>query len=168
MWLMCLGVNRRGLSHCCVHVTLINIQKQIMSDGTFKFLQCSIFMVFIRLRLSNSLLFFFEILYSIFYLLILDWVILFFSDNLSHGRENHMPMVAVIECPNVQLVKLGIRALDNFPCLSVPYNARDSQYQVKMFWNKWSFSSMSVFRSLSYLIYLILAFLDSWMATSCC
>ncbi|RZB74984.1 DNA polymerase epsilon catalytic subunit A-like [Glycine soja] len=48
----------------------------------------------------------------------------------SHGRENHMPMVAVIECPNVQLVKLGIRALDNFPCLSVPYNARDSQYQI--------------------------------------
>jgi len=44
-----------------------------------------------------------------------------------------VPMVAVIECPNVQLVKLGIRALDDFPCLSVPYNARDSQYQVKMF-----------------------------------
>jgi len=41
-------------------------------------------------------------------------------------------MVAVIECPNVQLIKLGIRALDDFPCLSVPYNARDSQYQVKM------------------------------------
>ncbi|KAG2397467.1 DNA polymerase epsilon catalytic subunit [Vigna angularis] len=48
----------------------------------------------------------------------------------SHGRENHVPMVAVIECPNVQLVKLGIRALDDFPCLSVPYNARDSQYQI--------------------------------------
>ncbi|KHN21127.1 DNA polymerase epsilon catalytic subunit A [Glycine soja] len=48
----------------------------------------------------------------------------------SHGRENHMPMVAVIECPNVQLVKLGIQVLDNFPCLSVPYNARDSQYQI--------------------------------------
>uniref|UniRef100_A0A0R0HLB0 DNA polymerase epsilon catalytic subunit n=1 Tax=Glycine max TaxID=3847 RepID=A0A0R0HLB0_SOYBN len=55
-------------------------------------------------------------------------------------RENHMPMVAVIECPNVQLVKLGIQVLDNFPCLSVPYNARDSQYQVKMFLNKWSYS----------------------------
>ncbi|CAJ1979167.1 unnamed protein product [Sphenostylis stenocarpa] len=48
----------------------------------------------------------------------------------SHGRENHVPMVAVIECPNVQLVKLGIRTLDDFPCLSVPYNARDSQYQI--------------------------------------
>ncbi|ESW04397.1 hypothetical protein PHAVU_011G091900 [Phaseolus vulgaris] len=48
----------------------------------------------------------------------------------SHGRENHVPVVAVIECPNVQLVKLGIRALDDFPCLSIPYNARDSQYQI--------------------------------------
>ncbi|KAL2328488.1 hypothetical protein Fmac_021915 [Flemingia macrophylla] len=48
----------------------------------------------------------------------------------SHGRENHAPMVALIECPNVQLVKSGIRILDEFPCLSVPYNARDSQYQI--------------------------------------
>jgi len=40
-------------------------------------------------------------------------------------------MVAVIECPDVQLLKLGIRALDDFPCLSIPSNARDSQYQVK-------------------------------------
>ncbi|WVZ02207.1 hypothetical protein V8G54_023013 [Vigna mungo] len=49
---------------------------------------------------------------------------------INSHRENHVPMVAVIECPNVQLVKLGIRALDDFPCLSVPYNARDSQYQI--------------------------------------
>ncbi|TKY67092.1 DNA polymerase epsilon catalytic subunit A [Spatholobus suberectus] len=48
----------------------------------------------------------------------------------SHGRENHVPMVAVVECPNVQLVKLGIRALDDFPCLRIPYNTRDSQYQI--------------------------------------
>ncbi|KAF1884802.1 hypothetical protein Lal_00028689, partial [Lupinus albus] len=47
-----------------------------------------------------------------------------------HRNEHHGPMVAVIECPNVQLVKLGIRALDDFPCLSVPSNARDSQYQI--------------------------------------
>lgn len=40
-------------------------------------------------------------------------------------------MVAVIECPDVQLLKLGIRALDDFPCLSIPFNARDSQYPVK-------------------------------------
>ncbi|XP_057456006.1 DNA polymerase epsilon catalytic subunit A-like [Lotus japonicus] len=47
-----------------------------------------------------------------------------------HRSEHHGPMVAVIECPNVQLVKLGIRALDDFPCLSIPSNARDSQYQI--------------------------------------
>ncbi|XP_027348237.1 DNA polymerase epsilon catalytic subunit A-like [Abrus precatorius] len=47
-----------------------------------------------------------------------------------HRNEHHGPMVAVIECPNVQQVKLGIRALDGFPCLSIPSNARDSQYQI--------------------------------------
>lgn len=102
---------------------------------------------------------------------------MFFSNNLSHGRENHMPMVAVIECPNVQLVKLGIQVLDNFPCLSVPYNARDSQYQVKMFLNKWSYSSMSVFRSLflfnifNFGFFRFLAgnkLLLNWNATLCC
>ena len=62
-----------------------------------------------------------------------------------------MPVVAVIECPNVHLVKLGIRALDDFPCLSIPYNARDSQYQVKMFETS-SPSSMSVFRSLFFFV----------------
>ncbi|MED6160431.1 DNA polymerase epsilon catalytic subunit A [Stylosanthes scabra] len=45
-------------------------------------------------------------------------------------NEYHGPMVAIIECPNVQLVKLGIQSLDDFPCLSIPCNARDSQYQI--------------------------------------
>ncbi|XP_057748671.1 DNA polymerase epsilon catalytic subunit A-like [Arachis stenosperma] len=45
-------------------------------------------------------------------------------------NEYHGPMVAIIECPNVQLLKLGIRSLDDFPCLSIPCNARDSQYQI--------------------------------------
>ncbi|XP_058761674.1 DNA polymerase epsilon catalytic subunit A-like isoform X2 [Vicia villosa] len=47
-----------------------------------------------------------------------------------HRSEHHGPMVAVIECPDVQLLKQGIRALDDFPCLSIPSNARDSQYQI--------------------------------------
>ncbi|GAU25117.1 hypothetical protein TSUD_274060 [Trifolium subterraneum] len=47
-----------------------------------------------------------------------------------HRSEHHGPMVAVIECPDVQLLKLGIRALDDFPCLTIPSNARDSQYQI--------------------------------------
>lgn len=50
-----------------------------------------------------------------------------------HRREHHGPMVAVIECPDVQLLKQGIRALDDFPCLSIPSNARDSQYQVNCY-----------------------------------
>ncbi|KAI3684075.1 hypothetical protein L2E82_49977 [Cichorium intybus] len=40
----------------------------------------------------------------------------------------HGPRIAVIECPDVNLMKLGIRALDDFPCVSIPSNARDSQY----------------------------------------
>lgn len=47
-----------------------------------------------------------------------------------HRSINHGPIVAVVQCPNVQLLKSGVRALDDFPCVSVPSNARDSQYQV--------------------------------------
>ncbi|KAI3706102.1 hypothetical protein L1987_76358 [Smallanthus sonchifolius] len=41
----------------------------------------------------------------------------------------HGPAIAVIECPDVDLTKSGIRALDDFPCVNIPSNARDSQYQ---------------------------------------
>lgn len=41
----------------------------------------------------------------------------------------HGPAVAMIECPNAHLLKSGIRALEDFPCISIPCNARDSQYQ---------------------------------------
>ncbi|XP_022957705.1 DNA polymerase epsilon catalytic subunit A-like [Cucurbita moschata] len=47
-----------------------------------------------------------------------------------HRSLNHGPIVAVIQCPNVQLLKSGVRALDDFPSVSIPFNARDSQYQV--------------------------------------
>ncbi|KAI3503881.1 hypothetical protein L1887_32346 [Cichorium endivia] len=40
----------------------------------------------------------------------------------------HGPGIAVIECPDVNFRKLGIRALDDFPCVSIPSNACDSQY----------------------------------------
>ncbi|OAY51429.1 DNA polymerase epsilon catalytic subunit A [Manihot esculenta] len=50
---------------------------------------------------------------------------------ISELREKHHgPMLAVIECPNIHLMKSGIPALDNFPCVSIPSNIRDSQYQV--------------------------------------
>ncbi|XP_057988015.1 DNA polymerase epsilon catalytic subunit A isoform X2 [Hevea brasiliensis] len=50
---------------------------------------------------------------------------------ISELREkNRGPTIAVIECPNSHLMKSGIPALDNFPCVSIPSNVRDSQYQV--------------------------------------
>ncbi|KAF3455292.1 hypothetical protein FNV43_RR05740 [Rhamnella rubrinervis] len=47
-----------------------------------------------------------------------------------HRHEHNGPTIALIECPNTQVMKLGIRALDDFPCVSIPSNARDCQYQV--------------------------------------
>ncbi|KAL5555227.1 hypothetical protein UlMin_037463 [Ulmus minor] len=47
-----------------------------------------------------------------------------------HRHEHHGPTVAIIECPNAQLMKLGVRVLDEFPCVNIPSNARDCQYQV--------------------------------------
>ncbi|XP_020536143.1 DNA polymerase epsilon catalytic subunit A isoform X2 [Jatropha curcas] len=44
--------------------------------------------------------------------------------------KHHGPTLAVTECPNAQLMKSGIPALDNFPCVNIPSNARDSQYPV--------------------------------------
>ncbi|CAI9105576.1 OLC1v1004524C1 [Oldenlandia corymbosa var. corymbosa] len=41
----------------------------------------------------------------------------------------HGPVVAVLECPNVQFLKSSIRALEDFPCVNITSNARDSQYQ---------------------------------------
>ncbi|KAJ9554747.1 hypothetical protein OSB04_009361 [Centaurea solstitialis] len=53
-----------------------------------------------------------------------------FQRTISEFRTQlHGPAIAVIECPDVQLMKSGIRALDDFPCVSIPSNARDSQYQ---------------------------------------
>ncbi|KAK3041245.1 hypothetical protein RJ639_001528, partial [Escallonia herrerae] len=49
---------------------------------------------------------------------------------LSVNRQGHQrPAIAVIECPNVHLMKSVVRALDEFPCVCIPSNARDSQYQ---------------------------------------
>ncbi|GAB2214864.1 hypothetical protein Drorol1_Dr00019229 [Drosera rotundifolia] len=43
--------------------------------------------------------------------------------------QNRGPAVTVIECPSVPLIKSGIPALDDFPYVSIPANARDSNYQ---------------------------------------
>ncbi|XP_071730284.1 DNA polymerase epsilon catalytic subunit A-like [Rutidosis leptorrhynchoides] len=44
-------------------------------------------------------------------------------------HQHHGPAIAVIECPDVNSMKSGIRALDDFPCVNIPSNARDSEYQ---------------------------------------
>ncbi|KAM7522501.1 hypothetical protein LguiA_012403 [Lonicera macranthoides] len=46
-----------------------------------------------------------------------------------YRHHHHGPTIAVIECPNIHAVKLGIRTLDDFPCVNIPSNARDSHYQ---------------------------------------
>lgn len=45
-------------------------------------------------------------------------------------HHHHGPIIGVIECPNAQAMKSRIRMLDEFPCINIPCNARDSQYQV--------------------------------------
>ncbi|KAE8646908.1 DNA polymerase epsilon catalytic subunit A isoform X1 [Cucumis sativus] len=47
-----------------------------------------------------------------------------------HRSLNHGPTLAVIQCPSVQRLKSGVRVLDDFPCVTIPSNARDNQYQV--------------------------------------
>lgn len=46
-----------------------------------------------------------------------------------HGH--HGPTIAIIESPNSYSLRSGIRVLDDFPCVDIPANARDSQYQVE-------------------------------------
>ncbi|XP_047972925.1 DNA polymerase epsilon catalytic subunit A-like isoform X2 [Salvia hispanica] len=46
-----------------------------------------------------------------------------------YRHRHHGPVIAVIECPNIQLLKFGIRPLEDFPCVTIPSNARDSKYQ---------------------------------------
>ncbi|XP_058067456.1 DNA polymerase epsilon catalytic subunit A-like isoform X2 [Magnolia sinica] len=46
-----------------------------------------------------------------------------------YRHEHHGPAIGVIECPNIQAMKSGIHVLDDFPCVNIPCNARDSQYQ---------------------------------------
>eukprot|EP01018_Ginkgo_biloba_P017404 Gb_06608 [translate_table: standard] len=45
-------------------------------------------------------------------------------------RDQHRgPTLSVIECPHAELLNAVVPVLSNFPCVKVPCNARDSQYQ---------------------------------------
>ncbi|KAF9610718.1 hypothetical protein IFM89_024568 [Coptis chinensis] len=45
------------------------------------------------------------------------------------GGIHHGPTIGVIECPKLNSLKSGIGVLNDFPCVSIPCNARDSHYQ---------------------------------------
>lgn len=49
---------------------------------------------------------------------------------LIYRSTNRGPTVAIIESPNVQLLKSVVKVLDDFPCLNILYDAHHSQYQV--------------------------------------
>ncbi|KAG9455053.1 hypothetical protein H6P81_007957 [Aristolochia fimbriata] len=46
-----------------------------------------------------------------------------------YRNQHHGPTIGLIECPDVVGIKSGIHVLDEFPCVKIPCNARDSHYQ---------------------------------------
>ncbi|KAL1201896.1 DNA polymerase epsilon catalytic subunit A [Cardamine amara subsp. amara] len=46
-----------------------------------------------------------------------------------YREENCGPTVAVIECPDFNSMKEGIKALDDFPCVRIPFSSDDNTYQ---------------------------------------
>ncbi|XP_010496915.2 PREDICTED: DNA polymerase epsilon catalytic subunit A [Camelina sativa] len=46
-----------------------------------------------------------------------------------YKEENSGPTVAVIECPDYNSMMEGIKALDDFPCVRIPFNGDDNSYQ---------------------------------------
>ncbi|CAA7036272.1 unnamed protein product [Microthlaspi erraticum] len=46
-----------------------------------------------------------------------------------YREENCGPTVAVIECPDFNSIKEGIKALDDFPCVRIPFNRDENSYQ---------------------------------------
>ncbi|CAA0372322.1 unnamed protein product [Arabidopsis thaliana] len=46
-----------------------------------------------------------------------------------YREENCGPTVAVIECPDFNTMKEGVKALDDFPCVRIPVNDDDNSYQ---------------------------------------
>ncbi|XP_052142333.1 DNA polymerase epsilon catalytic subunit A-like isoform X1 [Oryza glaberrima] len=48
---------------------------------------------------------------------------------LDYRQQHPGPVIGVIECPKLQALKSAVRALDDFPCVTIPCNARDNNYQ---------------------------------------
>src|SRR4051812_26288238 len=41
------------------------------------------------------------------------------------------PVIGIIECPKLRAIRESVRAIDDFPCVTIPCNARDNNYQVR-------------------------------------
>ncbi|XP_062219147.1 DNA polymerase epsilon catalytic subunit A-like [Phragmites australis] len=48
---------------------------------------------------------------------------------LEYRQQHPGPVISIIECPKLQDIKAAVRALDDFPCVTIPCNARDNNYQ---------------------------------------
>ncbi|RLN07683.1 hypothetical protein C2845_PM11G04980 [Panicum miliaceum] len=48
---------------------------------------------------------------------------------LEYRQQHPGPVIGVIECPKLQAIKAAVQALDDFPCVTIPSNARDNNYQ---------------------------------------
>ncbi|KAJ1279266.1 hypothetical protein BS78_04G142600 [Paspalum vaginatum] len=48
---------------------------------------------------------------------------------LEYRQQHPGPVVGIIECPKLEAMKAAVRALDDFPCVTIPSNARDNNYQ---------------------------------------
>jgi DNA polymerase epsilon subunit 1 len=47
-------------------------------------------------------------------------------------RQQHPgPVIGITECPKLQAIRESVRALDDFPCVTIPCNARDNNYQAR-------------------------------------
>ncbi|VAH03415.1 unnamed protein product [Triticum turgidum subsp. durum] len=48
---------------------------------------------------------------------------------LEYRQQHPGPVIGIIECPKLQAIRESVRALDDFPCVTIPCNARDNNYQ---------------------------------------
>ncbi|EMS53029.1 DNA polymerase epsilon catalytic subunit A [Triticum urartu] len=51
---------------------------------------------------------------------------------LEYRQQHPGPVIGIIECPKLQAIRESVRALDDFPCVTIPCNARDNNYQVPL------------------------------------
>ncbi|URE33478.1 DNA polymerase [Musa troglodytarum] len=48
---------------------------------------------------------------------------------VAHRHQHPQPAIGIIECPGFQVLKSRIRILEDFPCVTMSFNACDSNYQ---------------------------------------